>query len=280
MTKVFFYINDILDTNGHFINIRSLKEKYNCNFSIMEYNAIKDAIPVAWRKLLKDSHPVNTSSTIMIKLHDKEVSLPLVSNKEVYWKFVFRKIEPATATFKWEALYPHIEFDWPQIFTIPYIGIRETEMQSLQYKILNRFFPCNYALNKWYPLSQVASCDKCSEVDTLEHYFVECISLKYFWSSLFKWWNIATSTDIKLGVLDIIFGVQNPFQLVILDMMNFILLYAKLFIYKEKKNNKDCSFYTFQVNLKNRLDIEYLLCKEEGKESFFEKSWKEIYEKL
>ena len=56
-----------------------------------------------------------------------------------------------------------------------------TDIYSFQYKIINRFFPCNYKLSIWY--SEISNmCQSCcKEVDTLVHYFVYCADVVIFW---------------------------------------------------------------------------------------------------
>jgi hypothetical protein len=241
---------------------------------------MKDAIPKNWRKILKGSAAVCICNELKVKLHHCEKNVSLITNKEVYWKFIFSITEKATAISNWEQIYPEVEFDWPHIFSIPYIAVRETNLRSLQYQILHRFFPCNYTLNKWYPEHDNV-CNYCTELDTVEHYFYECTAVQYFWSSFYKWWYNVASINLNLNFLDIIFGVQNPFEYNIIDALNFCILFAKRFLYQQKKNDKKkCSFYAYQIDLKNRLEIEHLLSIEHGSEEHFNELWLSIYDQL
>ena len=49
----------------------------------------------------------------------------------------------------------------------------ETFLQSLQFKIIHRYFPCNYRLHLWN-IVEDSKCTYCNIVDTLNHYFAEC----------------------------------------------------------------------------------------------------------
>jgi hypothetical protein len=58
-----FEIHDIIKENGSFLTANELNVKYNLNCNVMDYNALKNAIPGAWRKTLKNMKvPNNTIS--------------------------------------------------------------------------------------------------------------------------------------------------------------------------------------------------------------------------
>ena len=50
-------------------------------------------------------------------------------------------------------------------------------LQSLQFKIIHRHFPCNYRLHLWN-IVEDSKCTYCNVVDTLSHYFAECQVVK------------------------------------------------------------------------------------------------------
>ena len=56
---------------------------------------------------------------------------------------VKRDIQRPTSLEKWEELYYYVDFNWEHIFQLPYLTATETSLQSMQYQIIHRFFPCN-----------------------------------------------------------------------------------------------------------------------------------------
>jgi hypothetical protein len=46
-------IHDILDDNGNFLSTTDIEQKYNFKIDFLKYNALKNAIPQSWRKILK-----------------------------------------------------------------------------------------------------------------------------------------------------------------------------------------------------------------------------------
>ena len=163
---------------------------------------------------------------------------------------------------------------------IPYFAnIRDVRIQSFHYQILHRFFPCNYILNKWY--SDIKKeCTYCSESDTLEHYFFNCSKLKCFWSSFFKWWFSITETQFGLHALDIVLGIQNQNNDTLINLLNYCILQAKVYIYDCKYNDKECFFYEFQTLLKNTLDSEHISYAEKGLVEQFKDTFGKVYTNL
>ena len=61
---------------------------------------------------------------------------------------------------------------------------------------------------------------------------------------------------INFTPLDILFGIPNYDNSNVIMKLNFVILFAKYFIYDCKKNDKPVDFYHFQVKLKTRMVIE------------------------
>ena len=123
-------------------------------------------------------------------------------------------------------------------------------------------------------------CDLCQCVDDIEHYFYECGSVQLFWKYFFNWWCKTMSVNIKLSITDILFGIQNPNNLPLLDALNFCILFAKMFIYNQRKCDKELLFYSFQVELKNRLELEHCISMQQNSIVKLCTQWEEIYENL
>ena len=184
-----------------------------------------------------------------------------------------------SAVIKWEEKYDLINFDWKTIFSIPFMIARESTLQSFQYQIIHRFFPCNEILNIWYP-NQTANCNYCIHVDSIEHYFVDWSVVQLFWKQLFNWLSHAMKTVVNISKLEIIFGIVNENNLNELNVLNFCILFAKYFISKQKKDNHSIEFYSYQIELKSRLEIESIICTQQNKSEYFNEMWKDIIEHL
>ena len=138
-------------------------------------------------------------------------------------------------------------------------------MQSFQYKIFNRFFPCNYALSIWYE-NEDAICKHChnNEIDYMEHYFFYCKKTVIFWNSLKIWFSSITNTKIHIDVQDVLFGIPNDSKNDIIDFMNYCILYGKWYIYVNKKKDTEIFFLSFIRFIKDKLLCEITISKIKG----------------
>ena len=76
--------------------------------------------------------------------------------------------------------------DLTNIFRSSFKTVRETKIQSFQYRVLSRVLPCNYWLHK-FRIKQNNLCDFCRSVDKIEHFLVSCPVNKSFWNELEIW---------------------------------------------------------------------------------------------
>ena len=92
---------------------------------------------------------------------------------------------------------------------IPYTVCSETAIQSFQFKIFHRFYPCQYMLSLWYK-DQNPMCTYCNtDIDYIEHTFHFCPRSILFWKSLQKWWYNTIGVTFDLAVRNVIFGINN-----------------------------------------------------------------------
>ena len=125
---------------------------------------------------------------------------------------------------------------WPDIFRLSFKTVRETEIQSFQYRVLSRVLQCNYWLHK-LRIKQNNLCDFCRTVDTIEHFLVSCPANRSFWNELEIWLKKPTLFQIM---------IQSPLILLISPLVsyntskiiNLIILYAKYYIYIERLQGK------------------------------------------
>ena len=148
-------------------------------------------------------------------------------------------------------------------------------VQSLQYKIFHRFFPCNYTLSVWYN-DHSPLCVYCNMVDYPEHYFYYCQEASKFWTTLRIWWKSILEIDINIQVQDALFGIVNYNDDDVINILNFCILYAKYYIYKCKIEGISFFLPNYIKLLKDTLDIEQAACVLSGSDSF-EKKWADLY---
>ena len=130
---------------------------------------------------------------------------------------------------------------------------RETDIQSLQFKITNRCIPFKENLYLWGKESS-DKCRLCNEIDTIEHFFAQCSYDRVFWQGVSKLIQRALDDNIKLYDLDIIFRLSGEED--IFRIINFCILYGKKYIFGCRINENIVLIDRFNSKLKNRLEVE------------------------
>ena len=171
-----------------------------------------------------------------------------MSNKIVYNSYINRLYCTPKSQEKWIENYPFLEtLDWKSIYTIPYVANKETFIQSLQYKILHRYFNCNYNLHIW-KIKEASTCNYCNEIDTIEHFLFYCEKVTKFSGISAVFLSRMSNVNIEFTILEIVLGIHciNSYSY----MCNFVILYGNLFIYQCKKYETDLFFLEFLYKLK------------------------------
>ena len=129
------------------------------------------------------------------------------------------------------------------------------KIQSFQYSIIHQYFPCNLYLSKWRE-DVLSKCNFCDNIDTLIHYFTECKVVTTFWIQLEHWLNNTLDLDEKITLdgCDIMLGKLD--QKDYINVINFVIIQAKWYIYCKKLNSNNIVFNEFIRKLMYRLNIE------------------------
>ena len=215
---------------------------------------------------------------IKVRINDKQKEIEKVTCKDVYWEYVKKIRMTPTAQSKWSKYVNTEDIVWKDHYVIPYVVCKETALQSFQYKILNRFYPCQYTLSLWYK-DQQSNCIDCNDIDHLEHHFYECNHVYRFWTAVENWWKITLQMSIPLNAKHVLFGMPNPNEDKIIDVLNLCILYGKWYISECKKNNTQLFLPNYIRMVKGKLTTEKTLSCIQGDESF-EKRWLDFYEQL
>jgi hypothetical protein len=176
------------------------------------------------------------------------------------------------------SLYPQLdEINWKDVFELPYRVSRDTKYQTLQYKILNRVFPCNYMLAIWNVVDSEL-CTDCLLPDTLQHYFFECQQSHMFWINLSNWCNNTMYVYVPLNVFDILFGIITGNDDNIIFSLNYCILIGKWYIYRCHTAGKRLFFAEFLCDLKRNIDIEkYILSESQRDNAVLNDKWNLLF---
>jgi hypothetical protein len=125
---------------------------------------------------------------------------------------------------------------WKLIYTNDKYVTEDNHIRNFQFKITHRLLACNYNLNIW-KIRTDNICNYCQEVDTIEHFLVNCNNTYIFWRQIFNWWAASFKVWFQVDTYELLFGVPNEKNEPIVNQINFIILYGKYYIYKNKKKN-------------------------------------------
>ena len=156
-----------------------------------------------------------------IWVNDQEVSAAVIRSKHFYKHRIINKMPKATV--RWEEL-GYIDMNWEKVFMIPYKCTKSTQIQSLQYRILNRYIPTKRYL---YIRQLIGSpqCAECGVDETLEHFFYHCSSINSIWAKIFTELGKTTHNNVR----SVLFGISGERHSV-----NLIILLVKQYIVKCK----------------------------------------------
>ena len=124
-----------------------LQNKFNFVVDQMEYNSLVSAIPDGWRQMIKNQSVPLKDNEIYIHLKGVRKNINEAKCRDFYKSLISRIKKLPTAIQKWKEVYDIKEDEWGNIFRLRCRICSETDLQAFQYKIINRFFPCNYTLS-------------------------------------------------------------------------------------------------------------------------------------
>jgi hypothetical protein len=269
-------IHDIIDENGTFLTSNQLNQIYDLNCDVLKYNALKDVIPLKWRKILKTMQipreATNVNEIVSIKINEIYTPLHKITNKQLYWTLIKEKQTTPIIKYKWQEELGVEDGEWTQVFTMSKI-IKDTKIRTFQYKLLFNLLPCKLYLFR-IKKSDNYICDKCNVTDNITHYLYSCVETLRFWKTFEGWWNEMMNESVKIDKRLVIIGdtrKNNPN-----DKLNACLLIAKWFLYSEKLNEQSPFFYKFLCHLKYKLVIEKIIYIRNNKYNKYLNLWEHI----
>ena len=277
-------IKDLISPNGDWMDLSLLSSKYDIKCNVLRYQRLKLAIPRDWFTEIKRYISIienDNSFVLPNKEHNfmtyDEKNIVKSSTKVIYNSFVGNKYVTPTSVEKWNTTFVIDENDWASIYRIPYLCNRDTYLQSMQFRIIHRIFPCN----KWFSVLKVSDtelCEFCGLSDTIEHYLYQCDKIGNFWSELQMWYNSISDVKVILTCKHVIFGLY--YDNSAFHAINYIILLGKQYIRRQKYKDSPISIINFLVHLRIKLDIEREICKNNNSIDIFNKKWSQFIEYL
>ncbi len=157
--------------------------------------------------------------------------------KDFYWHLINSTNHNPRSKLTWSKTFKDLsnpeEIIWKNIYNMLFKTVRETKIQTIQYRIIHRIIPCNECLHN----IKIRDNNKCNcgrGIDTISHFFITCPQNKIFWKSLSTWWNNLSNTDISQCKND--WGRANLFKGL---NMPICLIHLCCRLYPTLSNNKN-----------------------------------------
>lgn len=265
-------IDDLLDENGRFLSYWAISNRYpNLHINPLTYMGWCRAIPDRWRRIALLSTPLTCeerSTPPAIEIKDNMVPLRLVRLKYFYWRLLPESI--STAQQRW--IREGIDFggDWDKVFALSFSLTISTKLQSLQYRILNRYLPTR----RYLCIRKVVEdpfCNLCGEVETIEHSLFSCTEIKSFWLELTTAMNLRltqSASRLSFSHIEILFGIINGPSIV-----NFLILLAKQFIIIQRYRDGTFTVDAFRRYLVKFFAMEKTIARKNDKFSQLRRRW-------
>lgn len=248
--KVFFVI-DLMDNIGNFLDFNTFKEKFDVQCSYREFSKICKAIPRALVHLIQNTLSQSRIQAVMpeLKIDQLHISDRKCINQFIGKAFKCKTFHDYTRNTKIRINNDLCNMDncfkylkWP----IP------PKAKEVQYKIINSYYPTAETLKKRFGF-EVEACVFClEEPETIEHLFYACRVTSQFWQNLHNWLS-TTIENIRPFEMNHILIYKNDTAKEISNMINIIIIMGKYHIHACKWKNQRPSLIFF----KNELNIFY-----------------------
>ena len=145
-----------------------------------------------------------------------------------------------------------------------------TKYRSFQYRLLQRGIVTNVQLLKW-KMSPNDLCTFCkSERETLSHIFYDCSEIFSVWVELVQLLEARYNKKVELSRKNVIFNsLVKPKR----NVINFICLIFKQYVYRQRCQQKNVIFNLFKRELCRVESIEKYIAQKNCKMSIHEKKW-------
>ena len=281
------HIKDIIGDNGKPMSPQEISKVYGINTTnFMEYHSLIKAIPTVWKKCIANKGTNQSSlsydvNILYVKIKNNHRDICYSYNNDFYWSMVQSKAKPAVpAETAWAKQFGVQPENLKQYYLLPFRYIKQTKIQSMQYKIIHGIYACNLKLFHW-KIKPSNLCSYCNEVDNTVHHFYTCKEMALFWHTFHNWWsNICKKCIIckPLTPLQVLLGVTE--QICHKTQLNYLILLAKWYIFRTKYLEKQCFFVEFLTDIKNNLETEKVIYYKNNQIIKFIEMWQAVYDNI
>ena len=164
------YVYDILDENEEFFSHTEITRKFNTRYHFLNTLQLRQGMPLEWRWSIQNSVTSNKVTSPFVYDGGKLHLLTKLTTKCVYEMFYLKKYITATCIHKWNEMHQRQEEQWADIFTRTFKVVRETKLQSFQFKLIHRIITCNKKKLHDMKIKVSPQCSYCDDIDDISHF--------------------------------------------------------------------------------------------------------------
>lgn len=225
------FINDMIKENGDFYSQQEIIKKTKIKINILHYYGIIKSIK-AYLKKIKLTLTRNVE-TPFIPSHIYPI-LQQSTGAQTIYNILNKNDEKPTGMLSWNKKYNIHDDDWEKIFKDPFCITKYPAIQWFQTSINHNILVTNSLLYKM-KLKNDPFCYYCHQhEETITHLFWQCDKIQQFLKELIQW---LKSNNIKCDISEEYF-ILGLMKNNISEILRFILLYAKYYIYITRCNQQ------------------------------------------
>ena len=267
------------ETRMSFKTKQEIENCFNIVISNLKFNQIVSVLSSILRRLPKNKKSANIIHPKNVKLFQGLESFNKITTAKVYQYLISKISVIPNSQNKWIEFYPFLESaTWENLYLLASKIVTDTYLITMQFKILHRVCSCNYKLFLWN-IKTSPKCDACQKVDNLEHYFYYCSDVEHFWMQVENWLSNIIASKVKLTVLEVLLGFLN-FDSNFYYSINYVIIIAKFYLNKAKKNGKQILFLYFLYTLRDKLILEEKVYVKQDRSKVFSDRFGKLIESL
>jgi len=226
----------------------------------MTWRSIIDALPADWKYKLKRSFfPDVKSQDKYIEISNSIIPVSKIQTKMIYWEFIEDKFKNPTSQKYFLNKLSIQDIEWLSIYQRVYSLTNNIRLWAFQYKILNNCLFFNKELYK-FKIVESPNCTFCKQsIESIEHFFVECVYSKTFYTNVKDWLKGANIKLPDLKLKNIITGENNDI------MEGFLFLIYKYVLFNARSKKRLPELRNYQMTLLEYEKIEYITAKKNSK---------------
>lgn len=236
----------MLDENGSFLSLQDLQSKFDVKSNFLTYLGLQKSILTSlhYHGISKE----DDNPRPFIPFHIKLFCSPRKGSKIMYNILNMENVTSFNKS-KWGLFFMLSDLQWKTIYQLPFVNIKSTKLQWLQFRINHHILTTNkYLLKIGKECSKL--CNFCKQHDeTIFHVLWECPNVQELFQQFFEFCQSKRIT-IQRDPLIFIFGLHS--DPISTDIYS-IFLVMKSYIYRKRCLNEALTIHELLIDIKTHI---------------------------